>query len=391
MRVAFINTFNNGSTGRIALEVLDEVKKNGGDTALYYGRCLNDGPGVYTGISNIKNKLIDVLVALTGDNGHFHWKETKNIIHELDKFKPDIIHFHNLHGNYVNLVKILEYTAKNHIKAVFTVHDFYLFTGRCAYPFECPNWLHGCGNCKYKHRYPKTLFFDKSKKLLEEKIRLLKEINPVIVCPSKWIMNEIKKSQLSFCKCELINNGIEMQNDYEPKVRISNNKIILLGIASPWDERKGLNVFNELAKRLDPNKYEIRLVGLEDSNETNSNIVRFKKMNKSDVLKRIEECDVFINPSIADNFPTTNLEVISMGKPIIAYDISGTAEVVNKINGIKVPPYNVDALYNAILNFNVADYNPKAIMEDAKKYSLQEMKNKYYQLFVSLMGGSHIK
>ena len=385
MKVAFINTYNNGSTGRIALEILETVKKNGGEAQLFYGRCLNDKQGTYTGISKSANKFIDCLVAFSGDVGHLHWKETRNLISKLEEFKPEIIHMHNLHGNYINLVKLFKYVIKNKIKVVVTVHDFYLFTGRCAYPFDCDKWVHGCGKCKFKSRYPKTLFIDKSRKLLEEKIQLLKMAKPVIVCPSLWIMNEIKKSKLSFCNCVVINNGIEMQHNFSSFIPNKNAKIILLGIASPWDERKGLEDFNYLADKLNPEKYEIRLIGLEEKNKTHSNIVRYKKMNKKYVMKQIQECDIFINPSIADTFPTTNLEVLSMGKPIIAYDISGTAEVVNEINGIKVPPHNVEALYRAIVSFDFNKFKSYNIIKDANKYSIEKMKKNYYQLFLFLL------
>ena len=41
-----------------------------------------------------------------------------------------------------------------------------------------------------------------------------------------------------------------------------NNKYLILGVASEWSERKGLQDFLKLANILDKNKYQIILVGL---------------------------------------------------------------------------------------------------------------------------------
>lgn len=43
-----------------------------------------------------------ILCKLTGLEGRFLKKETKLLLEEFDRFKPDILHLHCIHGWYVN-------------------------------------------------------------------------------------------------------------------------------------------------------------------------------------------------------------------------------------------------------------------------------------------------
>ena len=380
MKIVSINTYNNFSTGKIMFELSDYYFSCSHNTYCLYGRRKNNEKGIYFGIFPLFNKFIDFIVALTGKVGHFHIYETNRLIKKLDEIKPDVIHLHNIHGNYLNFKMLMKYIAKHHINVIITAHDFYLATGRCAYAYECTRWKDGCGKCKYKHQYMKTLFFDCSAILLKEKVYWLNQIKPTIVCPSIWLKNEFMLSKISNLDFQVIRNGIDT-NIFKYIKTERSTKVRLLGVAYPWNERKGLNVFNLLAKTLDPSKYEIALVGLTPKDVTHPNIIRYGVKKDNDLASLYRSADIFINPTYSDNFPTTNIESLCSGTPVFAFDVGGACEVINDHNGKKIKVGDIKTLLSFIYSYNRNDYNNEAISnESIDLYSKKKMCEQYLDL-----------
>ena len=124
MKIAGINSFNNLSTGSIMVRSLEFAKQQGFDCKSFYGRSKNDeNDSVFFGENRIINKLIDFRVALEGNPGHLHTVATKKLIKYLDAFKPDIVHFQNIHGNYIDFPLLFRYLISHKIKVVATLHD----------------------------------------------------------------------------------------------------------------------------------------------------------------------------------------------------------------------------------------------------------------------------
>lgn len=106
------------------------------------------------------------------------------------------------------------------------------------------------------------------------------------------------------------------------------NKTVILGVAAIWDYRKGLDTFIALNKSLDE-KYKIILIGLNDQQLSMlpDNIIGIRR---TDTIKQLQElyaiADIFLNPTIEDNYPTTNLEAISCGTPVLTFKTGGSPE-----------------------------------------------------------------
>ena len=79
--------------------------------------------------------------------------------------------------------------------------------------------------------------------------------------------------------------------------------------------------------------------------------------------------DIGLIPSIMpDPFPTTVLESLMHGKPVIVTNHGGAAEIIQTgINGITIPPNDVTSFTNALRFFieNSADYN--VLSQNARK------------------------
>lgn len=68
-----------------------------------------------------------------------------------------------------------------------------------------------------------------------------------------------------------------------------------------------------------------------------------------DVRPAIAGAHVLVHPSPSEGLPGAVLEAMSMGRPIIAADVSGSRQTVDeRVNGILVPPGNAEALAAAM-------------------------------------------
>lgn len=336
------------STGRICTDLAEVLKSQGHECRIAYGRELV--PEKYKDISyrigtNFGVK-INALKARIFDNEGFNAKRaTKKLIKEIEKYNPDVIHLHNLHGYYLNIKVLFDYIKKADKPVVWTLHDCWAFTGHCAcFDFVgCKKWQSACHNCSQKNSYPKRKCKDRSKKnYIQKKAAFTGVKNLTIVTPSKWLKEIVKQSFLKSYKVEVIPNGIDLNvfkptpSDFREKYGIENKKIIL-GVASSWNRRKGLQDFIELSKVLDEEN-QIVLVGLTEEQKKNlpKNIIGITRTNNVKELAEIyTAADVFFNPTYEDNYPTVNLEAQACGTPVVTYKTGGSVESVPSENVIE--------------------------------------------------------
>lgn len=397
-RIAFINVGKFGSTGRIMQELSECAERNGYDTI----KCYPDMPlniqkdiNDYIICENTNRKINNLLEILTGYPGSFSYFNTLALIEKLKDFKPDIIHLHNIHSSFINYNILFKYIKTENKKTVWTLHDCWAFTGRCPY-FEivkCNKWLTGCCNCPYsKSSYPRSLF-DYSSKMWKKKQLLYKEYkNLYFVTPSNWLSNLVKKSFLQNHICYTINNGINLDkfmvksSRFREKYHLK-NKIIILGVAFGWTPRKGINDFKRLAIEM-PNEYAMVLVGV-TANIASSlpkNIISISRTQSQEELSEIySAADIFVNPTLEDNFPTVNLEALACGTPVITYETGGSPESITKDCGRVVPYGDYEALKKAIIELKDA----KASMQDkcierAKLYRKEDKYEEYISLYEKL-------
>lgn len=105
----------------------------------------------------------------------------------------------------------------------------------------------------------------------------------------------------------------------------------MLGVASVWDKRKGLDDFIKLSEMLD-STYSVVLVGISEKQKRRlpEGIIGITRTNNTTQLAEIyTAADVFVNPTYEDNYPTVNLEAQACGTPVITYNTGGSPESVN--------------------------------------------------------------
>ena len=181
--------------------------------------------------------------------------------------------------------------------------------------------------------------------------------NLTIVTPSQWLADLVRQSFLKEYPVQVIRNGIDRQvfSPTEGRLRRKydlQDKKVLLGVASVWEKRKGLSYFEALAEKL-PEEYQIVLVGVNERQKKKlpEKILGIERTNR---LKELAEwytlADIYLNPTLEDNFPTTNLEALSCGTPVITFDTGGSPESIDASCGKVVPKGDVDAMLAAILD-----------------------------------------
>lgn len=368
MKILQINSVcGYGSTGRITTELYKAYEEYGHECIIAYGRGI--APKKYKTIkigSTLDNYTHVIKTRILDKHGFGSKKATEKFIEKVKIYNPDIIHLHNIHGYYINIEILFNYLKESNKKVIWTLHDCWAFTGHCSYfdYVKCDKWKSKCLNCKQKKEYPSTIFLDSSKYNFNKKMELFLGIkNMTIVTPSKWLAKLVKKSFLNEYDVEVIYNGIDLnlfkprKSDLREKYDIV-DKIILLGVANIWEERKGLNTFIDLNKALD-DKYKIFLVGLNDEQirRLPKNIIGIKRTNTIEELVEIYSmADIFINTSYEETMGLTTVEALATGTNVIVRNSTAMPEIVeNKDNIFN----NLEDLIEKINNLRNKNYSEK--------------------------------
>ena len=344
MKIYQINLIDKGSTGKIACDLI-EIKGDADTDRLFVGEKISNKKYVIQTQNKFGKTLHRFFYGvLSLDFGSE--RSTKKIIKIMQKNKPDIVHLHNLHGYYVNLKLLFNYLNENEIRVIWTLHDCWAFTGHCAhYDFvQCDLWQTECRHCRNLRQYPKSLFFDNSKREFYKKKKLYGNMkNLYLVTPSLWLANQVKKSFLKNHSCQVIYNGINLEVFHytEPdffKNLAKSEKKLLLGVASPFTKRKGIEDFVKFSEII-PEDYQIVLVGA-NKKQIKSFPDKILGITKTENQQQLAElysiAYAFLNFTYEDNFPTVNLEALSCGTPVICYETGGATEMLSDKNSIVV-------------------------------------------------------
>ena len=391
-KILSINTTSFFSTGTIIKNIENAL---GDKYEFYHATADAEGDKSFTIIkSSAMREWKKVPSQLFGEDGFLFKKETKELIDWIDSVKPDLIHVHNLHGYYTNSEMVMNYAFKHNIPVIFTMHDCWSFTGRCA-NFDCVHcdkWKVGCGNCKHKNVYPLTRLFDNSKKQWQKKKKMFVGHNITFVTPSNYLANLAKQSFLKDENIHTINNGIDMSifsnkiTDIDLPKEIDINKRILLSIAYPFTKEKGLEDINRLQSMIDEDKYQIVVVGVEEDKKTVDGIIRIPPTTDKRFLALLyQKAYAFLCFTYQDTYPTVLLETIACGTPAITYDVGGCTEIiVDGVTGYSVKVGDVEEAYKKIEEID--SINRDKCQKVGLTHSIENFTKEYEKLYKSILG-----
>lgn len=276
------------------------------------------------------------------DRAGFHSKAaTKRLLARLDEIDPDIVHLHNLHGYYVNVEMLFAWLAASRCQVFWTLHDCWAFTGHCThFTFVgCDQWKTGCPgaqeSCPQKGMYPASRLVDASARNYADKKRIFTALpieRMTIVTPSRWLADLVGQSFLARYPIEVHPNTVDTtvfkptQTDFRERYNLK-GKLVVLGVANPWTERKGLADFVHLRERLG-DRFAIVLVGLSPQQVRSlpAGIVALERVEPAELAGIYSAADVLFNPSIEETYGLTIAEAASCGTCSIVYAGGACAE-----------------------------------------------------------------
>ena len=310
----------------------------------------------------------------------------------LKENHTELIHLHNLHGHFICFPIFFRFIKKHNIPVIWTLHDCWSFTGRCPHfvMMKCDRWKKGCHNCLYPGKsYPQS-YIDTSCMMWSLKKKYFTGINHcILVTPSQWLADLVKQSFLKGYPVKVINNGIDLsvfkptESGFREKYGLEDVKIVL-GVASGWGKRKGLDVFIELAKRL-LDDYRIVLVGTDDNvdKQLPSNIISIHRtQNQKELAEIYTAANVFANPTREDTFPTVNMESLACGTPVVTFRTGGCPEILDETCGSVVDCDDVGALEIEIRRIcDEKPYSVEACLARAQKFDMNDRFKEYLDLY----------
>ena len=352
---------NTGSTGRIAEGIGITAMARGWTSYIAYGRfprpsqsrLIRIGSQWDVWIHGLQTRLLDRHCLASK-------KATARLIDKIVCLKPDIIHLHHLHGYYINIEILFKYLAEAGIPTVWTFHDCWSVTGHCAH-FDfagCDRWMSECHSCPQKREYPASFMIDRSRANFRLKKELFLAPKKMIVIPaSKWLDEIIGRSFLACSSRKVIYNGVDLKifrpsegtSELTKKLKIE-DKFVLLGVAHTWGVRKGLGDFVRLSEIIGDQEI-IVLAGLKKSQIRHlpKNIIGLERTeNQQQLCDLYSTAGAYINPTWEDTFPTTNMEALACGTPVITYKSGGSVEAIDGGTGHIVEQGDIAGLYRAI-------------------------------------------
>ncbi len=374
------------STGRICTDLAEALDARGHTVKIAYGR--DNVPEKYQRFAHrvgndVSVKTSAVQARLLDNTGFANKAATREFVEWIKDFDPDTINLHVIHGYWLNIEILFQYLRESGKKIIWTLHDCWAFTGHCVH-FEyarCYKWKECCGRCPEKKEYPTSMLLDSSEKNYKRKKAAFTGIRQMrIVTPSEWLAKLVQESFLKEYPVSVITNGIDTsvfrptESRLREKYGLEQKKVVL-GVSSSWRERKGLNAFEKLAEELGDD-YQVLLIGLSKSQieKLPGTIIGIERTDSvQDLAAYYTMADVYVNASYEENYPTTNLEAIACGTPVVSFDAGGSGESA-RFFGTVVPRGDIAALAEEIR------HSDRFLSEDAD-VSYERMIEQYLFLF----------
>lgn len=391
MKIVQINsTCGYGSIGKICQAISELLTNQCIENYILYSRSTNGYDKAIKYSKYATAKISSLKSRIYGNYGFNSKSDTIALIKKLEEINPNIVHIHNIHSHDCHLGYLFSYLREKQVKVYFTFHDCWAFTGYCPY-FDvvgCKKWQRECYECPLWHRY--SWFIDRSNVNFLKKKDAFRDLNLTIITPSKWLANLVKQSffgQYGY-SVKVINNGINLnifrprKSELRAKWNLGDKKVIL-GVSLGWETRKGIETFIRLSKELSSN-FQIILVGTNKRIDKTlpANIFSIHKTNNQEELAEIYSmADVFVNPTMEENFPTTNIEALACGTPVITYDTGGSGEMVNGQCGLVIPKGEYNLLVEAIRK--MPSFKSEDCLKQAQHYNQEDKYYQYYQEYMS--------
>ena len=315
----------------------------------------------------------------------------------------DIINLHWINSGFLAIrdIKSIVRTGK---PIIWSLHDMNTFTGGCHHAGQCTYYTQNCGNCIFvKSPSDKDLSY----RVYQRKAKAYEGGNFTFIAVSNWMAERaIKSSLIGNHRIEVIPNFIDI-NIFKPidktlvrdELGFPKDKFILLfGAAKLNDKRKGFEYLIKALvemKKLRPeisDKYILVTYGKSNWEDTLPvmHYPQFYIKDERMVAKLFQAADLYITPTIEDNLPTTVMESLGCGTPVVAFNTGGIPDMLDhRINGYIAEQKNIFDLINGITwvesHPNIREIRENCRIKAVENFSPDVISEKYLKLCSSLL------
>ena len=401
MKILQVNAiYGSKSTGTIVKDIDMLLQSKGYESYVAFQKSTEEPKNSYKIGNIIDYKIHALLTRLLGKQGYFSTISTRRFLRYIDRIKPDIVHLHNLHSNYINLNMLLDYLAIKNIHTVITLHDCWFFTGKCFHyqVANCDRFKDSCGNCPLIKKDVPSWFFDPTAQVLSDKKKFFNNIKSLtVVGVSNWISSEAKKGIFKDKDVVTIHNGVDI-NIFRPTPSEMREKLglkdefVIQGAADKWLNPLNRQVFNYILSNITPDmKIVIFGCNKEQLKQLPESVIGIGYItDRNEMAKLYSMADVFVNVTFEDSLPTVNIEAQACGTPVITYESGGSPETISERTGIVVPNGDKEALLNAILKIKdrgKAIYEQNCIDHVEKNFVIKDRYVEYVNLYNNIKDG----
>lgn len=347
MKYVQINSVPNGSTGNVMMRTKEERIVAGDECWTMWGRGRSAENDYEYNFGDKFGFYSDVLLTRFDGKTGFHSKvATSRLIAKLEEIDPDVVHLHNIHGYYINIDILFNWLSKHRCHVNWTLHDCWAFTGHCVHftYAKCTQWQSHCAYsepCCQVNAYPKTISKSSVRRNFARKRELftmLPESQLTLFAPSEWLADSTRQSFLAKYPVEVHHNTIDTQvfkptsSDFREHCGLQ-DKFVVLGIASPWTERKGLDDFVRLANELD-DRFAVVLVGLSEQQikQMSTKVTTLSRAASAEGLtEAYVSSDLLVKSSIAEAFAMTVVKSLACDTRVLISRKSACKEAIETL------------------------------------------------------------
>jgi glycosyltransferase involved in cell wall biosynthesis len=341
---------------------------------------------------------------------------------DLPPERPNILHCHNLHGSYFDLRALP--LLSDLVPLVMTLHDAWLLSGHCAQSFDCERWEIGCGHCPDLTIYP-PVRRDATSRNWHAKSEIYSKSRFYLATPSKWLMDKVMRSLLrsGIQESRIIPNGVDLsvfhpaeKNGVRKKLDLPQDTRIMLFAANSiknniWKDfatlQAALGIISETLKA-----HSLLFLALGENapdKEIGNARVHFipYQNDPRSVAAYYQASDLYVHAARADTFPSTVIEALACGTPVVATAVGGVPEQINSLpfgvagdegkpqgadypTGMLVPKGDVKAMSEAIRLLLTDEtlrlrLSINASQEARRRFSLDQQVNTYLSWYEEIL------
>lgn len=256
---------------------------------------------------------------------------------------PVVLHFHVLHSYWLNLEEVVDFclkvkTHKPEVTFVWTLHDHWSVTGRCAFLDGCEGWKDNCQKCPTLSNYP-PVKVDRAHNLVDRKRELFRAMLALgcrFISPSQHVADAFN-SLYGAGQCRIINNGIDVATEAIlaelPPVTADTTrpKIAVVAHDLRYDGKTNQQLVRDIIALGD--KVEVHTFGKSSPFDAPNVVNHGFLTDKRQLMSELNQLDALLFSSRVDNYPLILCEALSIGVPVLATHSDAAREVLQKSGG----------------------------------------------------------